>query len=87
MEMTGITRLTDDVYYGWVDGEPSPVFWHWCSAAAALPAELTVSGGWRTAGTPAHTLVSRDPLHLEPSLLWTCCGMHGWVRAGRWDAA
>jgi hypothetical protein len=41
--------------------------------------------GWHPAGVNLHTLVSVDPLHLEPSLFWNdCCGMHGWIREGRW---
>jgi hypothetical protein len=86
MELTGMTRLTDDVYFGWL-AERNPIFWHWCAALADVPPERTVSGGWVAANTEGHTLVSRDPLHLEPSLLWTCCGLHGWVRDGRWEPA
>jgi hypothetical protein len=37
--------------------------------------------------TTKHTLVSREPLHMEPSLLWPCCGMHGWMRGGQWVPA
>lgn len=33
------------------------------------------------------TLVSLEPLHLEPSLLCRICGDHGWVRDGRWVPA
>jgi hypothetical protein len=32
------------------------------------------------------TLVSLDPLHVEPSILCSC-GRHGYVRAGRWEEA
>ncbi|NUR66135.1 MAG: hypothetical protein HOQ47_10270 [Streptomyces sp.] len=87
MEMTGVTKLTDKIYYGWVD-EPHPLFWHWCTSLEGLPADLKVHEGcWVAAGTGAHTLVSREPLHLEPSLLWNCCGLHGWVRNGQWTEA
>jgi hypothetical protein len=55
----------------------NPAIWHWCAKAES----------WLVSGTRGHTLVSRDPLHLEPSLLWACCGMHGWIRDGRWQAA
>lgn len=74
---TGVTKATDDLYYGWPDGETHPWFWHWCTAMNA----------WRGAGTSGHDLVSRDPLHLEPSLLWPCCNMHGWLRSGTWTPA
>ncbi|MGY1500805.1 hypothetical protein ACW4TU_30210 [Streptomyces sp. QTS52] len=82
-----MTRLTDKIYYGWLDDQAHPTFWHWCAALADLPEEQTVTGRWVAAGTSAHTLVSREPLHLEPSLLWSCCGLHGWVRNGQWTGA
>lgn len=87
LEMAGVTRLTDDIYYGWLAHEATPLFWHWCAALADVPEELTVSGRWVAAGVSAHTLISREPLHLEPSLLWSCCRLHGFVRAGHWTAA
>lgn len=87
MEMTGVTRLTDEIYYGWIDDERAPTFWHWCAALAGVSGELTVSGRWVAAGTSHHTLVTREPLHLEPSLLWQCCGLHGFVRGGAWTLA
>lgn len=79
-------RLTDDIYYGWLRHGPNPIFWHWCPAYVGLPKEQMVHGGWVGAGTSAHTLISRQPLHLEPSLLWTCCGTHGYVRNGEWTS-
>ena len=87
LEMTGTTRLTDDIYFGWLANEANPMFWHWCAALADVPEEHTVTGRWVAAGTSAHTLVSREPLHLEPSLLWSCCGLHGFVRGGIWTSA
>lgn len=33
------------------------------------------------------TLVSLDPLHLEPSLLCRICGSHGFIRDGQWVVA
>lgn len=87
LEMVGMTRLTDDIYFGWLAKETSPTFWHWCAALADVPDDRLVTGRWVAAGTSAHTLVSREPLHLEPSLLWKCCGLHGWVRHGEWESA
>lgn len=87
LEMVGLTRLTDDIYFGWLENEPAPTFWHWCAALADVSDDRLVSGRWVAAGTSAHTLVSREPLHLEPSLLWSCCGLHGWVRNGQWTGA
>ncbi|MEV4783965.1 hypothetical protein AB0K53_00675 [Streptomyces tuirus] len=87
LETSGLTKLTDDIYYGWLQHETNPMFWHWCPTYARLPEEKTVSGGWIGAGTSAHTVVAREPLHLEPSLLWRCCGTHGFVRDGKWVPA
>ncbi|MDQ0992154.1 hypothetical protein [Streptomyces sp. V3I7] len=87
LEMVGMTRLTDEIYYGWLAHETNPTFWHWCPKMAALPEERTVHRPWVAAGTSAHTLVAREPLHLEPSLLWQCCGTHGFVRNGAWIPA
>jgi len=87
MEMAGLTKVTDGIYFGWIDQEENPVFWHWCAALADVPEAYTVSGRWVAAGTQSHTLVLKDPLHLEPSLLWSCCGLHGWVRNGQWETA
>ncbi len=42
------------------------------------------------AHAPAHTkwtVITLDPLHLEPSLLCTRCGDHGFIRLGRWVPA
>jgi hypothetical protein len=88
LEMASITKLTADIYFGWLAKETNPTFWHWCAALEGVPEDRKVHDGcWVAAGTSAHTLVSREPLHLEPSLLWTCCGLHGWVRNGTWEPA
>jgi len=88
METASLTQLTEDIYFGWLAQDTHPTFWHWCEAQERVPEEHRVHDGcWVAAGTSAHTLVSREPLHLEPSLLWRCCGLHGWVRNGRWESA
>ena len=81
---TEIHQLTPDIAYGWPSydepGEredPNPWFWHWCTA----------SERWEGRSTLNHTLVSREPLHLEPSLAWPCCGLHGFVHNGVWIPA
>lgn len=73
----GLTQVADEIYYGWPEGEDHPWFWHWCPKR----------GRWRGAGTGQHTVISREPLHLEPSLVWPCCGLHGWVWQGIWSPA
>ncbi|MGW4803015.1 hypothetical protein [Kitasatospora sp. NPDC004272] len=71
-----MVQLTPDIVCGWpsAEPEPNPWFWHWCPT----------NDRWQGASTANHTLVAREPLHLEPSLLWKCCGLHGWVRDGQW---
>ncbi len=88
LEMADLTRLNDDIYFGWLANEPNPTFWHWCRALEGVPADQKVHDGcWVAARTSSHQLIAREPLHLEPSLLWKCCGLHGWVRNGRWASA
>lgn len=50
-------------------------------------------GGWIPFDVPENsyvppekrwTVVSYDPLHLEPSLLCMACGSHGFIREGKW---
>lgn len=37
-------------------------------------------------GTSLHTLVSEDPLTLDPSIGWQeCCGRHGFIKNGKWE--
>lgn len=70
--------LSRDVYYSWFGDQPDPWIAHVCWKADRWQ--------WSWAGTGAHTLVSRVPLHLEPSIGWmSCCGRHGWIRNGLWE--
>ncbi|MFE1925786.1 hypothetical protein ACFW91_24845 [Streptomyces asoensis] len=85
---TEVHGLTPDIAYGWVPPEltaapddPNPWFWHWCPQAA------NGEGRWMAQAAPDHTLVASEPLHMEPSLLWPCCGTHGFVRGGEWIPA
>lgn len=44
--------------------------------------------GWHPTGVGHHDLITVAPLHIEASVYWPdCCGMHGWIRDGRWIAA
>lgn len=39
-------------------------------------------------GNPGkHELVSKEPLHIEPSLACRTCPSHGFIREGRWSDA
>lgn len=46
-------------------------------------------GGFQWAGTtgPNWTLVSMEPLHVEPSILCHSCGDHGFIWDGKWMPA
>lgn len=92
----GTTRLGPLVAWGWMehpDGSHHVYVWHWCDHHLwagrthfdAHPEEYPPR--WSPAGVGAHTLVSTDPLHLEPSVYWPdCCGLHGFVRNGVWES-
>lgn len=64
----------------------SLLVWHWCTRTPPDPDDVE-DGRWAAANVSKHDLISRQPLHLEPSLLWNCCGKHGWIRAGAWTDA
>lgn len=38
-------------------------------------------------GRPSWTVESWEPLTISPSILRKECGLHGWIREGRWVAA
>lgn len=72
-----------DTYYRITPFDPTVtgiLIWHWCEVPDPGPR-------WMAAGVAHHTLISLEPLHLEPSLLWACCGKHGYIRNGRWEPA
>lgn len=84
--------LGDDVHrWGWWPwndhGEShNDIMWvHRCRAADGhewlSPGRIDISTGQK------HQLISRDPLHVEASVLCAICGDHGWIRDGRWVAA
>lgn len=92
------TELVDHgggVWSTWPGGgleQPRPHLWHWCTYTwpqRTDPAPLHVSGSrWMLAGTGAHDMPARDPLTLSPSVYWPdCCGLHGFIRNGKWVAA
>lgn len=72
-----IVKVNDDMYYAFIDGQTRPTIWHWCEKR----------GYWASGGTSLHDLLSYEPLHLEPSLLYPCCDLHGWIRNGKWVSA
>lgn len=50
------------------------------------PSEVCIGGfQWNGGGNgPDWTLVSMQPLHVEPSIHCITCGEHGWIREGKW---
>lgn len=62
------------------DDTTNPTFWHWCTGTPNGPR-------WLAMGTPLHTVHSEYPWHLEASLLCPECGLHGWIRDGKWVSA
>lgn len=84
-------KLSDELYASWfTDGagneESHPILWHWCipkDEAGASHCRKGLPPHWCPWGTRAHTVVSKDPLTLSPSVYWPgCCGMHGFVTEG-----
>lgn len=94
---------TDKVAYSWatvpgVPDEPKKIeqllVWHNCDRSVWLadPSKpdnvVREYEGWTPAGVGLHDLISAEPLHIEASVYWpTCCGMHGFIRDGRWVSA
>lgn len=66
------------------------LIWHWCdhhnwAGRSGYDREPEEYLRWVPTGVGAHTLVSKDPLHIEPSINWPdCCGLHGFIRDGLW---
>lgn len=86
--VTAALRLAEGLkeHLGIDDGVPvGALLTHACSARGGtvvqdfIPVVPYSSSGW--------ALDSRDPMTLSPSVQWTCCGLHGFVRDGKWVPA
>lgn len=91
---------TDRVAYSWVSipdrpDEPKTIdhlmVWHDCDKrlwrADPRKDQRLVDQylGWHPSGVGHHDLISAEPLHIEASVYWpSCCGLHGWIRGGKW---
>jgi hypothetical protein len=42
---------------------------------------------WASTPLPAAEVTSRSPLDVADAVSWTCCGLNGNVRHGRWTPA
>lgn len=71
-----VIPLNDDVAYAWLHAD-YPTVWHWCVNMQR----------WMATDCRHHSVESREPIHLEPSLLFMCCNMHGFIRDGAWHTA
>jgi len=76
-DWAGATDAGHEVFYAIDPSDGVAIVWHWC------PTEQR----WSPAGTRDHTVLSREPLTLDPSLQLDCCTFHGWLRGGRWTPA
>ena len=95
-----VTLLGDKVAYSWKCPEHDDPnhqhvieclwVWHDCTmeldpVRAENARRTDESIGWGPTGVGTHDLISVDPLHIEASVYWpACCGMHDWIRDGRW---
>lgn len=66
--------------------------WHDCVGGKPQPGGVYLDvpelPGWmREDGRPTWQLISREPLHIEPSVLCRACNDHGFIRGGRWEPA
>lgn len=87
--------LGERVAYSWTCKHAAPeqhvieCLWVWHDCDLSLdPARRSVDGyaGWKPTGVAAHTLIQAEPLTIVASVYWPeCCGLHGFITAGRWD--
>lgn len=57
--------------------DPADESWCWGGVHFESPAAVLFGGAmWK--------LISKEPLHMEPSLLCMACRDHGWIRNGKW---
>lgn len=87
---------TDKVAYSWgipagADAETHVptisdlLVWHDCDQSIGTSEGYADRAGWVPWGCGLHTLIEVDPLHIEASVFYPeCCGLHGWIRDGRW---
>ena len=89
----GMTRLGPFVAYEFgVDGyaHGGLLVWHFCDhhlweGRSHFDAHREEYHRWTPGAVGGHDLINTEPLHLEPSVYWPdCCGMHGFIRDGKW---
>ena len=60
---------------------------HACPKRGGARVEDWIPTDGRVSAVNPWSLVSRDPISIHPSVAFTCCGLHGFVTAGRWVPA
>lgn len=79
----GVKKLSNaDIYYMFKKekGKDQLTVWHWCPKVVYGPRYMGQSAG-------GHTIESKDPLTMSPSLLFDECGLHGFIKGGKWIPA
>lgn len=70
------------------DGTPVGVLLtHPCSARGGAAVQDFIPVGPYPMPKDPWTLDSRDPISISPSVAYTCCGLHGFLRDGKWVPA
>lgn len=70
-----------DVRWGWTEdtkGAMNGLLGHWCKDNRYILTHVDISTGQN------HQLISKDPIHIEPSLACRDCSFHGFIRNGQW---
>lgn len=76
-----------DHFWGWSQYD-GMMFWaHRCTHHGNSPEPIMVLGTIDYSPTGGHELISREPVHIEPSILCSDCQDHGFLRDGRWEPA
>lgn len=85
-EPVDLIRVNEVIGYAFMldKGDTSPWVWHWCPVGGAHPTFEPKPPRWICLSTTVHTVEQENPLTLSPSLLMRCCGMHGFIRDGKW---
>lgn len=71
--------LGSDHRAGWKE-DGNLWWWHACTVGSGIGSIDCTTGQF-------HSLISREPMHIEASVLCATCGDHGWIRDGKWVTA
>lgn len=88
--LTAALRLAEGLqeHTGVADGVPVGVLLtHACAARGGQVVQDFIPINAAVSAREPWVLVSSDPITLQPSVHYTCCGVHGFVTDGRWVPA